>query len=132
MRLDVRFSGTKHNVRWDKNLETVLLDSLERFQPWVRYVYLYIEDVNGPKGGVDKQCRCVVHLRRMPPVVIQAEGDNLTALTYRIANRASHTLNQKTKRKKMRKLKKKWPEFKEVTDGPKRPETAEPLTEFAA
>ncbi|QEG36334.1 hypothetical protein [Bythopirellula goksoeyrii] len=132
MRLDIRFSGTKHNDCWDEKLETVLLESLEPFQHWVRHVCLYIEDVNGPKGGIDKQCRCVVHLKRMPPVVIQAEGDNLAALTYRIANRTSHTLNQKTNRKKMRKTVKRWTEFELAADTRLEADAIEQVSEYAA
>lgn len=132
MRFDVRFSGAKQNDSWNDSLETVLLDALERFQHWVRHVCLYIEDVNGPKGGIDKQFRCVVHLRRMPPVVIQAEGDNLTALTYRIANRASYTLNQKTSRKKMRKTAKRRAAFGETADTSQEVEAIEGVSEHAA
>lgn len=102
MRLDIRYSGVANARSWDADLESVLLGSLDRFKHWVKRAYLYVEDVNGPKGGVDKQCRCVLHLRRMPPVVIQAKGEDLIALIYRIANRASYTLSQKTKRRRSR------------------------------
>ena len=102
MKLDVRFIGVNHADFWDANLETILLESLERFRRWVKHVCLYIEDVNGPRGGVDKQCRCVVHLRRMPPVVVQTEADNMNALIYRTATRASYSLNRKTKRRIVR------------------------------
>ena len=98
MRLDIRFSGTKQNGNLNGKLEAILLDSLERFQRRVRHVCVFIEDVNGPKGGIDKQCRCVVHLRKMPPIVIQDEDTDLVALVHRIANRASYTLSEKTKR----------------------------------
>ncbi len=99
MRLDVRFSGTQQQSHWSDSLEAILLDALERFQRRVRYVCLYFEDVNGPKGGVDKQCRCVVHLRRMPPIVIQDEDANFVALVRRIANRAAYRLSERTKRR---------------------------------
>jgi hypothetical protein len=63
---------------------------------------LYVEDVNGPRGGVDKQCRCVLHLRRMPPVVIQDKDESMNALIYRVANRAAYALSQRTDRRTKR------------------------------
>lgn len=102
MQLDVRFSGVGRSHRLNCNLEAAVLAPLERFRHWVRHVCLYVEDINGPRGGVDKQCRFVVHLRHMPPIVIQDRDETMLPLLHRIANRAAHTLSRKTKRKKMR------------------------------
>ena len=41
-----------------------LLHSLGRFDEHVRRVQLWIEDVNGPRGGRDLRCRVRVCLRR--------------------------------------------------------------------
>ncbi len=104
MQLDIRFSGVKRTHAWDSRFEDVLLCSLEKFRHRVKQICLYIEDVNGPKRGVDKQCRCVLHLRRMPPVVIQDQDESLVSLIYRIANRASYSLSQKTDRRNSRRV----------------------------
>jgi len=102
MQLTVRFSGGKRSDFGDHDYEGVLRDSLARFQYGLKQVCLYVEDVNGPRGGVDKQCRCVLHLRRQPPIVIKDEGDNMQSLLYRVANRASYALSQKVDRKSKR------------------------------
>ena len=104
MQLTIRFSGGKRSDFGNHDFEEVVQTSLERFQHRLKQVYLYIEDVNGPRGGIDKQCRCVLHLRRMPPVVIQDQDDDMNALIYRVANRAAYALSQKTDRQNKRVL----------------------------
>jgi hypothetical protein len=102
MQLTIRFSGGKRSDVGDQDYEQVLLSSLERFRHRLKHVYLYIEDVNGPRGGIDKQCRCVLHLRRMPPVVIRDEDANMNALIHRVAKRAAYAMSQKADRKTKR------------------------------
>ena len=105
MQLTIRFSGGKRSDFGNHYFEDVVLSSLERFQNRLKQVYLYVEDVNGPRGGIDKQCRCVLHLRRMPPVVIQDQDEDMSTLIYRVANRAAYALSQKTDRHNKRVLK---------------------------
>lgn len=99
MNFAVRFGSGQRAGFGDHNIEDILTDSLERFAHRLKQVYLYIEDINGPRGGVDKQCRCVLHLRRMPPVVIQDQDESVRALIHRVANRAAYALSQQAGRK---------------------------------
>lgn len=100
MQLTIRFSGGKRPDFGDHDYEDVITGALARFRHRLKQACLYIEDVNGPRGGVDKQCRCVLHLRRMPPVVIQDQDENMNSLIYRVANRAAYALGQRTGRSK--------------------------------
>jgi hypothetical protein len=102
MQLNIRFRGGKRSDFGDHNYEDVLSSALDRFRHRLKQVYLYVEDVNGPRGGIDKQCRCVLHLRRMAPVVIQDQDESMNALIYRVANRASYALSQTADRKTKR------------------------------
>jgi ribosome-associated translation inhibitor RaiA len=45
-------------------LEKRLKFALGRFEPRIRQVCVDLEDINGPRGGVDKSCRIAVHLNR--------------------------------------------------------------------
>ncbi len=94
MQVTVRFNGVHRGVDL-RDLETIMRTAIERVTYRVKQICLYIEDVNGPRGGLDKQCRCVVHLRRLPPVVIRDRDDNLYALVHRVADRAAQTLRRK-------------------------------------
>ena len=102
MQIKIHFSGGKRSDFGNHDFEQVFANSLQRFHHRLKKVHVYIEDINGPKGGIDKQCRCVLHVRRMPPIVIQDQDESMNALLYRVANRASYVLIQKVDRKKKR------------------------------
>jgi hypothetical protein len=98
MRLTLRFSGGKKADFGEHDYEGILSTALARFSHRLKQVTVYIEDTNGPRGGIDKQCRCILHLRRMPPVVIQDQDESMNSLIHRVANRASYALSQKAER----------------------------------
>lgn len=102
MKIKICFSGGKRSDFGNHDYEQVLTSSFDRFEDRLNLVYLYIQDINGPRGGVDKQCRCVLHLRRMPPIVIQDQDESMTALIQRVASRAAYVLSQKTDRRNKR------------------------------
>lgn len=70
------------------------------FQSRVRKVNISIRDTNGPRGGEDLCCRCVVHLKKMTPIVIEETGENIGKILNRVADRVSYTLSQKVDRVK--------------------------------
>jgi putative sigma-54 modulation protein len=76
-------------------LSSRLTDELSRMDRSINRVNIYFQDSNGPKGGCDKTCRLVIHLRRRPPVVIQEQDAELTPLIHRLLERAGQTLQRR-------------------------------------
>ena len=101
MNFTLRFGGPRIHFG-DHDFESILTNSLKRFSHRLKQIYVFLDDFNGPRGGVDKQCRCVLHLRRMPPIVIQDQDEDTHALVHRVANRAAYVLSQKTERRSWR------------------------------
>ncbi len=62
----------------------------------INRVNVYFQDNNGPKGGCDKTCRLVIHLRRRPPVVIQEQDSELTPLIHRLFERAGQAVQRRS------------------------------------
>ncbi len=63
----MKLSASSRSGTPDKNL-TALFErqvgfALGRFEPRIHSVRLRLDDVNGPKGGIDKHCRITVRLR---------------------------------------------------------------------
>ena len=100
MQIKVRFGGIRKEEVRNHRIEATLEQALHRFSDRVKQVYVFIEDVNGPRGGVDKQCLCVVYPRKMAPIVIRDHDDRLSDLITRVANRAAYTLSQRTARRR--------------------------------
>lgn len=94
MHFQIRFTTPQQTAVDQEMLKNILAGQLERFQHRVKQVQLYIEDVNGPRGGLDKHCRCVVHLRRTAPIVIRDCDESIHAMIHRVADRASHALGR--------------------------------------
>jgi putative sigma-54 modulation protein len=74
--------------------------ALGRFHGRVRSVTIRLTDVNGPRGGVDKQCRVTAHVRGGTRAIVLEDIDADAAVavdraadrTARAVARAVHTL----------------------------------------
>lgn len=74
---------------------SLVQEALGRFGAKIQRVQVTLSDVNGPRGGLDKECRLVIHPRRMPPIVIHDRDSNPGSLIHRVAGRASYALGQR-------------------------------------
>jgi len=89
------FDGAK-SLKLD--IAEAIQSAVDRFGSRVRKVSVSIRDVNGPRGGEDKQCRCVVHLNRMSPIVIEETGASYGSLLHCVAQRLTYNLSQRVER----------------------------------
>lgn len=72
-----------------------LLFALSRFDPKIETVELTVSDVNGPKGGIDKECRILLRLRRGSDIVITDRDTSVAAGVARAVDRAARTLSRR-------------------------------------
>ena len=102
MELEIR----RHNV----HLTEALRDHIERrlsfalgpFNSRVGTVSVHFEDVNGPKGGVDKQCRILVTLSGGKVIKVEDLDADLTAVIDRAADRIGHAVRREIDRRQDR------------------------------
>lgn len=67
--------------------------ALSRFGPDVRAVEVTLEDVNGPRGGVDQRCKLIVTLKReSEPVVCETTHSELRTAVDLSFGRASRSV----------------------------------------
>jgi hypothetical protein len=98
MNMTIRFKSGQPGGADRAEIARLLAGTLERFARRLKQVHVYIEDTNGPRGGVDKHCRCVLHLKRRPPIVIDDRDESVGAMIHRVADRAAYALCQQTQR----------------------------------
>lgn len=65
----------------EKRLEV----TLDRFRDRIKRIDASLADLNGARGGIDKQCRLRVHLTRRGEVIARATGTNSLAAIVRAA-----------------------------------------------
>lgn len=83
----------------EKIIERVSL-ALARISPWLRRVDISVSDINGPKGGADKQCRLRIRGRGIPSVVIEHVGMDTLSTIGVAAERAEQVIVRKMARRR--------------------------------
>ena len=68
--------------------------ALSRFQTKIRQVVMNLEDVNGPRGGVDQECRIAIRLQWGAQVTVSEREASLHAAIARAAERAGRAVSR--------------------------------------
>ncbi|MBU0945441.1 MAG: hypothetical protein KJ804_04850 [Proteobacteria bacterium] len=83
------------------SMERRLRFALGRFGESIKEVTVRLTDLNGPKGGIDKECLIVVKLRKGGEVIVQGSGkDCNTTLNYcagRVGRSVEREMNRNRK-----------------------------------
>jgi len=100
MRLYVRSKKVRLSEELYEYLHARLAFALARFDRRILDITASLTDVNGPKGGVDKQCRLVVRLRPKGKVTIEQSATDVAAATDLAADRVSYAVSRALKRQR--------------------------------
>ncbi len=92
MRLEIRARHVRSDARLREVCERRLHHALGRFEDQVRRVQLWLEDVNGPRGGRDLRCRVRLALRRGGALTVERLGDRAGVLVGEVLDRARNAL----------------------------------------
>lgn len=71
-----------------------------RISPWIRAVDITLADINGPRGGADKQCRICIRGRGVTGVVVEHVGVDTLATVSAAAERAAQAVLRKLARRR--------------------------------
>lgn len=75
---------------------------LSRYSDVIKSISITVKDLNGPRGGVDKECQVVVKLRKMQDVVTTARDVSLSKAVAASINRASRSVGRTVERRAVR------------------------------
>lgn len=90
----IRAEGVKLPDEERDRLRRTLQGKLRKFAPAVQRTSVRLLDVNGPRGGVDRQCRIKVVLRGLPSILVEHQD-----ASQRAAIRRSVTAVERSVRK---------------------------------
>lgn len=94
----------RQNIRLDQGqleeIERRMMFALDQFDSWVVDAAVYVEDVNGNKGGIDKSCRVLVNLRSGKTIKVEDIDAELMAAVARAADRLSNVVGREIERKR--------------------------------
>jgi putative sigma-54 modulation protein len=79
-------------------IRRILASTLGRFTKRVRAIRIWLEDVNGPRGGKDIRCRIEGHLHPEGSINVSALAIHEYAATARAAARARELVDRRVKK----------------------------------
>jgi len=82
-----------------EKVERSILFAVDRYKTQVKYISVYLADVNGPRGGVDKICQITADLDQGSPVMILEEGIEIEPMVNRAVSKLSYRIGRKLHRR---------------------------------
>jgi ribosomal subunit interface protein len=103
MELQVQARQFRLSRQLREHVERRINFALGHFDRRVWRVAVSLSDANGPKGGVDKQCQILIHLRRGNPVKVKDVDVDFRTVVDRAADRAGRAVARRLQRRRERK-----------------------------
>lgn len=98
IRLSIQSRGLSLTKAYRGTVQRILATTLGRFARRIRAIQVWLEDVNGPRGGVDTRCRIDVELRPRGRISVSALATDEYAATAEAAARSRELLDRRVKR----------------------------------
>jgi putative sigma-54 modulation protein len=102
MRIEIRSRGLKADERLRESITQRLQLALGRCGTRVVRATVFLADLNGPRGGVDKHCRVLLRLRSGTQVTLQATEADVHTAVAQAADRAGLSLKRQVERRRLR------------------------------
>ena len=92
------------SVDWSDELRDIverrISFAVDRYKTQVKYISVYLADVNGPRGGVDKICQITADLDHGDPVMILEKGIEIEPTVNRALSKLSYRVGRRLQRRK--------------------------------
>lgn len=99
MTIAVRVRGIDFTDELRDAVERIVVFATDRYNTHVDKISVYLADLNGAKGGVDKLCQITAYFRRGNPVLILEKGSETLTVVNRAARRLGHRIGQNVQRR---------------------------------
>lgn len=100
----IRSMGSALDEAHREYLRRKLNRVLEKFAAAIERTSVRLEDVNGPRGGIDKRCQVKIIVRGLPTVYVDERDSSVQAAIDRALARASHAVRQSLQRRLTRRI----------------------------
>lgn len=93
MKLSIRARDFEWTPELRSQVERNIEFAVDRYKEQMSDVSVYLADLNGPKGGVDKLCQITANLRgRSKPILILEKAAEILPAVYRATRRLGNRL----------------------------------------
>ena len=101
MEIAVRARSIDWNDELREQVERRIEFAVDRHVARVPRISIYLMDLNGPRGGVDKLCQITAEVRGASPVLILERGKDLMAVVHRAARRLGYRIGRSVHRRRV-------------------------------
>lgn len=99
MKLNIHARKVQLSESARKYIEQRASFAFSRTRHVINSLSVTVTDINGPRGGKDKQCKIMIRADALPDIVVTEKQSSLGASINRALSRASQNLQQRLKRK---------------------------------
>ena len=85
---------------WRQQVEQRVRLALRRLQGQVQQARISLRDINGPRGGVDKQCQILLTTADHGQLIIVSRAEHVQGALNQALQRTTHTLTRLWQRKR--------------------------------
>lgn len=100
MNILIESSRSGESKDWRPVAEQRVRSVLHRLQGQVQQARVSLRDINGPKGGVDKQCQIMLTTAGYGQLVIVSKAEDAQGALNQALQRATHSLARLWQRKR--------------------------------
>jgi len=102
MQIDIQARHLSLTGSLRRYVERRLKFAMKRCDEHIQRLVIRLSDINGPRGGSDKQCHIQVVMAGMPDVVIEDTRTDIYAAIHRALDRAAQVVSRKINRRQKR------------------------------
>lgn len=103
MELEIRGQHIRVGDQLHEQVERQMNYALGQFESWVSGATVILEDVNGEKGGIDKQCRILVNLKGGKTLKIEDIDTEFSVAVNRAADRLGQVISREVDKRREKK-----------------------------
>ena len=94
MELSIRTRDVELTDALREQIEKRVVTALDTFADHVQDALVYLVDLNGPKGGVDKLAQITIRMRKHGEFAVRETGSTLPAALNRAARRLKYRVSE--------------------------------------
>ena len=102
MNIRISAQGLRLEAATDVFVREQICSALQRFEEQVVSVDAFLKDINGPKGGIDKQVLIRIRLRNRQVIATEITRANLRAAVVVVTRKARRAVRRSVKKTQQR------------------------------
>jgi putative sigma-54 modulation protein len=103
MQLAIHGQHLRLDSQIQEHIERQMDFALGQFDSWISGIDVYLEDVNGPRGGVDKRCRILVNIKYGKTIKVEDGDRDFTIAVNRAADRLRNAVGREVEKRRDKK-----------------------------